>query len=253
MAATQRVLKLSIANRIPDAELEKRAREVEAAAKGKDIPFAESAEWNKYPILDALQELGFAAGETKSAQAIATVPRSVLEIGAGTAQHGAFLAAHMSALWQSTERAEELRVLTAGVNHYGDFYKIKLPPPVELDVGSAESWTNLRSRVPGLSDMVYTSNTLHIMPWEAAHSLLSSVHTVMQPKGWLVVYGPFNYEGKFTTESNERFDGWLKSRNPHSGIRHFEEVVKVAAKAHCELRADLSMPDNNRLLVFQRD
>lgn len=91
------------------------------------------------------------------------------------------------------------------------------------------------------------------MPWEAAETFLSTAHTVMQPKGWLVVYGPFNYEGKFTTESNERFDAWLKSRNPKSGIRHFEQVVEVAAKGRCELRADLAMPDNNRLLVFQRD
>jgi len=253
--ASQRVLKLSITNRLSEAELEKRAREVAAATKGKDVAYAESAEWNKYPILDALQQLGFAIGdEAKGAHAIASVPRSVLEIGAGTAQHGAFFATHMpGCVWQSTERAEELRTLTSSSKHYADFYNTKLSPVVELDVGSPESWTALRAAVPAPCDLVYTSNTLHIMPWEAAQSLLSSVHTAMQSKGWLVIYGPFNYEGKFTTESNERFDAWLKSRNPQSGIRHFEEVVKVASKAHCGLRADLSMPDNNRLLVFQRD
>jgi hypothetical protein len=43
-------------------------------------------------------------------------------------------------------------------------------------------------------------------------------------------YGPFNYGGGFTTESNRRFDGWLKGRNAASGIRDFEAVRDVAAK-----------------------
>jgi hypothetical protein len=43
-------------------------------------------------------------------------------------------------------------------------------------------------------------------------------------------YGPFNYSGTFTTDSNRRFDGWLKSRNAASGIRDFEAVRDSAVK-----------------------
>jgi hypothetical protein len=43
-------------------------------------------------------------------------------------------------------------------------------------------------------------------------------------------YGPFNYGGAFTTDSNRRFDGWLKSRNAASGIRDFEAVRDAALK-----------------------
>ena len=50
-------------------------------------------------------------------------------------------------------------------------------------------------------------------------------------------YGPFNYSGTFTTDSNRRFDGWLKSRNALSGIRDFEAVrdaaVKVSVGTRC--------------------
>jgi hypothetical protein len=85
-------------------------------------------------------------------------------------------------------------------------------------------------------------------------------------------YGPFNYSGTFTTDSNRRFDGWLKSRNAASGIRDFEAVrdaaVKVGNPRACssassrrrslpsprqngfQFIADFDMPANNRLLVF---
>jgi hypothetical protein len=43
-------------------------------------------------------------------------------------------------------------------------------------------------------------------------------------------YGPFNYGGSFTTDSNRRFDGWLKSRSASSGIRDFEAVRDEALK-----------------------
>jgi len=43
-------------------------------------------------------------------------------------------------------------------------------------------------------------------------------------------YGPFNFNGSFTTDSNRKFDGWLKSRSALSGIRDFEAVRDAAAK-----------------------
>ena len=43
-------------------------------------------------------------------------------------------------------------------------------------------------------------------------------------------YGPFNFTGGFTTDSNRKFDGWLKNRSAVSGIRDFEAVRDAAAK-----------------------
>ena len=68
----------------------------------------------------------------------------------------------------------------------------------------------------------------------------------------LIVYGPFNYQGKFTSPSNEEFDGWLKERNPVSGIRDFETVCSIADITNFELAHDIDMPANNRLLVWQK-
>ena len=70
--------------------------------------------------------------------------------------------------------------------------------------------------------------------------------------GLLVLYGPFNYEGAFTSESNARFDLWLKNRDPQSGIRDFEAVCELAAQQELQLQDDIAMPANNRLLVWRK-
>jgi len=68
----------------------------------------------------------------------------------------------------------------------------------------------------------------------------------------LLVYGPFKYAGEFTTESNARFDVWLKNQNPVSGIRDFERVDALAEDAGLRLLEDNSMPANNQLLVWKK-
>jgi len=69
-------------------------------------------------------------------------------------------------------------------------------------------------------------------------------------KGVLAIYGPFNYQGEFTSESNGNFDLWLKDRNINSGIRDIEAITKLAGSAGLLLINDHEMPANNRLLVF---
>ena len=73
----------------------------------------------------------------------------------------------------------------------------------------------------------------------------------MEEFAWLLLYGPFKYNGKFTTESNARFDDWLKQRDPASGVRDFEKVQELAATAGLSLQEDNPMPANNQLLVFK--
>jgi hypothetical protein len=66
------------------------------------------------------------------------------------------------------------------------------------------------------------------------------------------LYGPFNYGGKHTSESNQRFDAMLRGRDPASGLRDFEAIVALAGKIGMALQEDNAMPANNRLLVFAR-
>jgi hypothetical protein len=116
--------------------------------------------------------------------------------------------------------------------------------PIELDVTGA--WPQ------GPYDAVFSANSLHIMGWPEVQKLFAALDAVMAPDAVLAVYGPFNYGGRFTSDSNAGFDVWLKQRSAASGIRDFEAVNALAGSIHLTLVADYAMPANNRTLVWQR-
>jgi hypothetical protein len=67
----------------------------------------------------------------------------------------------------------------------------------------------------------------------------------------LVIYGPFNYGGKFTSASNAAFDYSLKQTAAYQGIRDFEKVHELAVREGLALLEDRAMPSNNRCLVWR--
>ena len=76
---------------------------------------------------------------------------------------------------------------------------------------------------------------------------------MLASSGVFCLYGPFNYQGRFTSASNERFEYWLKDRDPLSGLRHFEDLDELARMNGLTLKADYEMPVNNRLLVWVKE
>lgn len=195
-----------------------------------DLPFSQSCENNKGPILEEL-ERAF-AGRCK-----------VLEIASGTAQHATWLAAHLSQLvWQPTELPEHLPVTQPRCLAYtGD----NLLPPLGLDV-SDRPWP---VEVP---DAVFTANSLHIMPWQSVVELFAELGERAQADTMVAVYGPFNYDGEYTSSSNAQFDQWLARQSPYSAIRDFEAVNRLAEAAGFGLSGDREMPANNRLLIWRK-
>lgn len=190
-------------------------------------PDAPSCARNREPILGVLRE-HFSAR------------RDVLEIGSGTGQHAVFFAAALPHLcWQTSERAENL----AGIQAWLDEARLpNTPPPLDLDVFGA--WP-VRS-----FDAVFSANTLHIMSWKAVEQLFACLPAVMSDDAMLVIYGPFNYDGRFTSESNAAFDAWLRAKGAHQGIRDFAAVDALARQAGLRLIEDRAMPSNNRCLVW---
>ncbi|MGD0960141.1 MAG: DUF938 domain-containing protein, partial [Methylomonas sp.] len=116
--------------------------------------------------------------------------------------------------------------------------------PLALDV-TDEQWPcrNIEA--------LFTANTLHIMSVEEVGVLFQQLAHYLAPAAWVCIYGPFNYQGRFTSESNRNFNLWLKSQNPQSGIRDFEEIDALAEAGGLRLIDDHAMPAKNRLLVFQ--
>jgi hypothetical protein len=192
-------------------------------------PFSEASERNKGPILAVLRE------------AFAPV-KSVLEIGSGTGQHAVHFAARMPHLiWQTSDLPENHAAIRAWVDESG---LVNVKRPVSLDV-RRDDWPIRHA------DAVFTANTMHIMSWESVCSMFTGVARLLGA-GPFCTYGPFNYRGRHTSQSNAAFDDMLRRRDPDSGIRNFEDVADVAAGLGLSLRADHAMPANNRLLVWER-
>ena len=100
-------------------------------------------------------------------------------------------------------------------------------------------------------DALFTANTLHIMSWDEVQNFFARLSKYLNPKAFVCIYGPFNYNGAYSSNSNARFDQWLKSQNTLSGIRNFEDILFLATAMGIKLVNDVAMPANNRLLVLQ--
>lgn len=202
-------------------------------------PYSESCEQNKDTILAVLSHWFSKENST------------ILEIGSGTGQHACFFANHLKHLqWQPSDRAENIQGITAWVNEAQEKHAdIKnLHQPLLLDVAQ-QPWPIIET------DYVFSANTAHIMSWENVEAMFAGVRAILKPSGIFCLYGPFNYNGQFTSPSNAQFEQWLKSRDQKSGIRDFEALCKlghIPSKYNpLILIDDHTMPANNRILVFQ--
>lgn len=99
------------------------------------------------------------------------------------------------------------------------------------------------------ADAVFTANTCHIMSWPQVEKMFAGVGCRKSVKIFCV-YGPFTYGGKHTAESNARFDEGLRARDPASGLRDLDDLVRLGKASGLRLLEDNAMPANNRLLVF---
>lgn len=239
-----------------------------------DKPHSPACERNREPILALLRE-HFADR------------RRVLEIGSGTGQHALHFAAAMPWLtWQCSDRAAYLPGIGVWLDEAG---LANTPAAVELDVAAgpwpAPSGEVSRALTPALSalhtlrappwergqlheqrqlsgpakqqprprfDAAFSANSLHIMGWPQVEALFAGLDSALAADALLVVYGPFNYGGAFSSDSNRAFDASLRARDPRMGIRDFAAVDALAQAIGLRLIADLAMPANNRCLVWRR-
>jgi SAM-dependent methyltransferase len=174
--------------------------------------------------------------------------RRVLEIGSGTGQHAAFFAERWPWLrWQPSDHPDHLPGIEAW---RAEAALLNLLPPVALQVELPPA-TGLRLQEGSTFDAAFTANTLHIMSWEHVQALFAALPPLLRHGALLAVYGPFNYGGRYSSDSNAQFDGWLKARDPRSGIRDAEAVQALAADNGFTRLGDLAMPANNRVLLWR--
>ncbi|MEX2476240.1 DUF938 domain-containing protein [Marinobacter sp.] len=193
-----------------------------------NLPFSQACENNKAPILERLHEIFDAPGK-------------VLEIGTGTGQHAVHFAKAMPHLqWQPTDHPDAAGTCRPRLE------QAALPnilPPIELDVSTSpwpvESFT-----------WVFSANTAHIMSWREVEQMFGHIGERLPKGGAFCLYGPFNSQGQFSSDSNRQFDQYLRTRASHMGIRDLDDLCALAAAVGLTLAENYAMPANNRLLVF---
>lgn len=168
---------------------------------------------------------------------------NVLEIGSGTGQHAVHFSRHLPHLqWQTSDRAENHASIHAWIDEDGN---PRVLAPLVLDVGS-QHWPTQ------IFDGVFTANTCHIMHWEEVQQMFANLRQILSAEGVFIVYGPFNYDGQFTSLSNQEFNAALQAQAAHRAIRDISDMQQLAAQNGLMLLEDLAMPAHNRLLIFKR-
>lgn len=199
--------------------------------ESKEKPFSPSCERNQQVILDALKKC------------LRPTDKYIFEIGSGTGQHAVFLAEHLPNIdWQTSDVAE---------NHAGITMWLKearldnVLPPLEYEIGE--------NKFPDtVVDVAFSANTLHIISETLVEQLIEDLGQSLKPGTRVMFYGPFKYQGEFTSESNADFDLWLKDLDLKRGIRDIETVTASMSAQNFILLKDISMPANNQLLLFTK-
>ncbi len=193
-------------------------------------PTAPACERNRAPILSVL---------TKTF----STDSDVLEIGSGTGEHGVYFAEHMPWLqWQCSDLSENLNGINLWIE---EAFLPNLKTAIELDVA--------KPKLNKKYNAFFTANTLHIMSKKHVEDFFDLISDFSHNQTDIIIYGPFNYDGNFTSESNAKFELWLKDRDPLSGIRDFEWIESLAKNINFKLIADHKMPANNRCLYFRKN
>lgn len=197
--------------------------------EAEDLPFVAASERNREPILAALAD---------------RLPTSgyLLEIASGTGQHAVFMAPRLPGIrWLPSELPERLAMLKQRL--YAQPSE-NLLSAIALDVRTND-WPDVTF------DAAYAANIAHIMSWTAVLAVFRGLEKCMANQACFFLYGPFNVDGRYTSDGNRGFDHSLRANDPEMGIRDLEQLETAAAGHNFELQERLSMPANNLLLVFR--
>lgn len=198
----------------------------ETLPDGRRIPA--SAQRNAEPILQILQAH--------------SLQGSLLEIASGSGLHAAeFAKALPDVVWQPTDldpgNLGSITAWTTGLTN--------VAAPRVLDA-TARDWH--RQFAP--QNTVLLVNLLHLIPADAAATLLNEIAACLAPQGRAFLYGPFLRDGVATSEGDARFDASLRAQDPNIGYKDLAWVTDRLANAglHCDIR---QMPANNLMLIAQ--
>ena len=196
-----------------------------------DKPFSQACENNKQPILDVLTR-------------VLADKKGLLEIGSGTGQHAAHFAPRLRHLeWHTSDMPDKHLGIAAWIK---DAAVSNLHQPMAFTIGA----TGCNAWPKANVDAVYTANTAHIMQPSEAQVMMQLVAENLPDGGVFCQYGPYNFQGHYTSESNKNFDQHL-SEQGCGGIRDIDELILWARPL--VLTETVPMPANNFMLIWQKN
>ncbi len=203
-------------------------------------PLSEYVAWagnrNKEPILNVLKEK------------LPEEPGRVLEMASGSGMHINYFAPHFSHL-HFHPSDKDVEVFDNIKNVTRDHGNDNIVDPVHLDLTDSATWLN--AGAPASFSAIFCINIFQVAPVSIADGMMACSARLLKDDGFLLIYGPFQVEGKCTTESNEQFHQILSSTGIEEwGLKDVVDLKAAAEKHGLELKEQIDMPANNFSLVF---
>lgn len=205
-------------------------------------PLSEYVAWagnrNREPLLGVLKEK------------LPKDPGRILEMASGSGMHINYFAPHFDHLHfhpsdRDIEVFDNIKKLTT--EHEND----NIADPVHLDLTEPETWFN--AGTPKSFDVIFCINIFQVAPISIADGMMECAANLLTDDGILLIYGPFQVEGGFTTDSNKEFHETLSSAGVDEwGLKDVADLKAAAAKHGLELKEQIDMPANNFSLIFGR-
>ncbi|MBN2701836.1 MAG: DUF938 domain-containing protein [Methylohalobius sp. ZOD2] len=202
-------------------------------------PLSEYVAWagkrNRDPILEVLRSK------------LPQKQGKVLELASGSGMHINYFAPHFSHLVfhpsdKTDETFENIRKLRdeQNISNVAD--------PIPLDLTDPASWPE-----EGDFQAMFCINIFQVAPISIADGMMACASRLLSEEGFLMIYGPFRVEGRFTTSSNEAFHNILDSTGVSEwGLKDVADLRRAAEAHGMQLAEQIDMPANNFALIFRR-
>jgi hypothetical protein len=205
-------------------------------------PLSDYVAWaggrNREPLLGVLKEK------------LPKDPGNVLELASGSGMHINYFAPHFEHLhFHPSDKDKEVfeNIKKLSVDHDND----NIADPAHLDLTDPETWFN-PGKAKSFSAM-FCINIFQVAPISIADGMMECAANLLSDNGILLIYGPFQVEGTFTTDSNKEFHETLSSAGVSEwGLKDVADLKKAAEKHGLELKEQINMPANNFSLIFGR-
>lgn len=205
-------------------------------------PLSEYVAWaggrNREPILGVLKDK------------LPKNPERILEMASGSGMHINHFAPHFEHLHfhpsdKDIEVFDNIKKLSV------DLENSNIADPVHLDLTDPQTWFN-----PGPEKSfaaIFCINIFQVAPISIANGMMKCAAHLLKDDGFLLIYGPFQIEGRFSTDSNKTFHETLNSVGvPEWGLKDIADLKEAASDYGLVLKERIDMPSNNFSLIFGR-